>query len=987
MNQKRVPLALLLIFTVSGFSGLIYESIWSHYLKLFLGHAAYSQVLVLAIFMGGLAIGSALAGRYSVRWRHVLLGYAVVEAITGVIALLFHGAFDAITRVSFASIIPALGSETSVHFYKWGLGAAVILPQSILLGMTFPLMSAGFLRFAPARAGQSVAMLYFTNSLGGAAGVLASGFVLIPNVGLPGAIMTAGLLNLTVAGATWLLVRSVPELPAHPVEAATDAGVPGLNYRLLLAASLVTGMASFCYEIGWLRMLSLVLGSSTHAFELMLSAFILGLALGGLWIRRRIENTSDALRLLAVVQIVMGVLALSTLYVYGQTFDWMGVVMNTFARNDYGYAGFNVASHLIASAVMIPTTFCAGMTLPLITYLALRSGKGERALGSVYAANTVGAILGIALAVHVFMPLLNAKGVIIMGALMDFGLGVALLNASPVAVRQRRLAVAMLVGLVAFSWAGFAGDVDPRKLLSSVYRYGISRLPTESVVYLRDGKTATVSLTRDGTIISLATNGKIDASVNLGNGPRTDDENTQVLAGAIPVLVHPGAKTAAVIGLGSGMSTHMLLAEPGIERVDTIEIEQRIIEAARIGFRPRNVRAYEDPRSFIHVEDAKTFFSVSRARYDIIVSEPSNPWVSGVASLFTNEFYRHMVGYLNDGGVLVQWVQLYEIDFDSVASISKALSPWFSDYVVYSANEKDMLIVARKGGTIGDLDEAAFLRGAMRADLRLAGIESAEEIRARRIGGKELLDPFFRVSPAPVNSDYYPYIDQQAARARFRKAEATEITRLLRAGLPIAEMLSAGRRESRDWAALPDASPVERRLAQRVVQEVGAGTASAALGRMSGDVALALAGAGSCGGPSPQQWVVAWRNTAAYSVRYLDRRTAEGFWARLVPAHCRSRLDAGSRNWMQLFQAVSMRDPEASLSHARTLLQGTNAAVPMGDTVYLIMVVMLSQIALDRPDQALQARSELAAMTPGGYKVPLEMVWLEAIARDRMERR
>ena len=271
MRRIPVPVALLCIFTVSGFSGLIYESIWSHYLKLFLGHAAYSQVLVLVIFMGGLAIGSLLAGHFSARWKHVLLAYALVEAVTGVIALLFHGAFDRITQASFVHVIPQLGSASAVQAYKWGLGALMLLPQSILLGMTFPLMSAAFVRQAPDAAGRSVSMLYFTNSLGGAIGVLASGFVLIPNVGLPGAIMTAGLLNLIVAFATWLLVKkiSLPEPPAaQPVAPPVATHGRGLSYRFLLFASLVTGMASFCYEIGWLRMLSLVLGASTHAFEL-----------------------------------------------------------------------------------------------------------------------------------------------------------------------------------------------------------------------------------------------------------------------------------------------------------------------------------------------------------------------------------------------------------------------------------------------------------------------------------------------------------------------------------------------------------------------------------------------------------------------------------------------------------------------------------------------------------------------------------------------
>lgn len=986
MNRSSVSVALLLIFTVSGFSGLIYESIWSHYLKLFLGHAAYAQVLVLAIFMGGMAIGSALAGRFSVRWRHVLLGYAAVEAITGVIALLFHGAFDSITRVSFASIIPSLESVAAVHVFKWALGASMILPQSILLGMTFPLMSAGFLRFAPAKAGQSVAMLYFTNSLGGAVGVLASGFLLIPNVGLPGAILTAGILNVLVAMATWLLVRTVPESPVPVAQAPERQGGSGrvAGYRLLLIASLVTGMASFCYEIGWLRMLSLVLGASTHAFELMLSSFILGLALGGLWIRRGIEKNADPVTTLAIIQMAMGLLALSTLYVYGQTFDWMGLVIRMFSPTDAGYAGFNWASHLIASAVMIPTTFCAGMTLPLVTYAALRAGAGERALGAVYAANTLGAILGIALAVHVLMPLINSKGVIIAGALLDFGLGIVLLSSTSSVLRRRRLAIAAMAGLVAFSWAGLAADIDPKKLVSGVFRYGTTMSAVDEVTYLRDGKTATVSLTRQGSLVYLATNGKTDASVNMGKGPLSEDEETQALIGALPVLIHPSAKTAAMIGFGSGMSTHVMLAEPGLERVDSIEIEARMVEAARLGFYPRNERAYRDPRSVIHIEDAKTFFSVSRSKYDIIVSEPSNPWVSGVSSLFTQEFYRHVVSHLSDSGVLLQWVQLYEVDFSSVASILKALSPHFSDYSIYITNHANILIVARNGGAVGDIDETTYSRKAMRDALQAVGLASVDEIRARRIGNKELLDPYFNRSSAPPNSDYFPFIDQQAPKARFKKSIAPELRQLMDIELPIPEMLSSRKADYQVRGDLSEKDPTDRRLGQRVIREVIAGTTSNELGRMRGDVIISLLGAGNCGMPAQEQWEKAWQRTARFAARFLDEGGSQKFWNKLVPAACRARLSAKAKDWYELYGAVADQDAKSMLMYSRRLLQQTNSSVPVVDTVYVIAVAMLASLALDQPAEALEAHKELVQALPPKTQMPLEILWLEAIAKSRV---
>src|SRR5262245_23374055 len=293
------------LFTVSGFAGLIYESIWTHYLKLFLGHAAYAQSLVLVVFMGGMAAGAAWCARLSRRLANPLLAYALVEAIIGAFALAFHPAFVATTDWAYASALPALKHEAAALGAKLVLACLLILPQSVLLGMTFPLMSAGLVRAHPDAPGESVAMLYFTNSLGAAAGVLASGFLLVAWVGLPGTLRVAGGLNLLLAAAVWLLARRVPVIKTITGETRAS--------RLLLAVAFFTGLASFIYEIVWIRMLSLVLGASTHSFELMLSTFILGLALGGLAVRRSVDRSRSPERLLAWVQVVMGLAALATL--------------------------------------------------------------------------------------------------------------------------------------------------------------------------------------------------------------------------------------------------------------------------------------------------------------------------------------------------------------------------------------------------------------------------------------------------------------------------------------------------------------------------------------------------------------------------------------------------------------------------------------------------------------------------------------------------
>src|SRR5688572_2056121 len=290
--------AFFVVFAISGFSGLIYESIWSHYLKLFLGHAAYAQSLVLIIFMGGMAIGSWLAARFASRWKQPILVYAIVEGIIGVVALVFHKTFVGMADAFYFSILPELGSSVLGGTLKWTAAASLILPQSVLLGMTFPLLSMGILRRYPSEPGASLSMLYFTNSIGAAIGVLASGFWLINVVGLPGTIMSAGILNIALALLVWALLKvdaghgTAPAALAKPAEGAGDRNLA----LLFFFAAGVTGAASFIYEIGWIRMLGLVLGGTTHSFELMLSAFITGLAFGGLWMKRRIDRIADPVR-------------------------------------------------------------------------------------------------------------------------------------------------------------------------------------------------------------------------------------------------------------------------------------------------------------------------------------------------------------------------------------------------------------------------------------------------------------------------------------------------------------------------------------------------------------------------------------------------------------------------------------------------------------------------------------------------------------------
>jgi spermidine synthase len=975
---------MLLIFTASGFAGLIYESIWSHYLKLFLGHAAYAQTLVLAIFMGGMALGAWLASRFSPRWRDPLLAYGLIEAAIGAISLFFHEGFVGLTAWAHADVIPVLGAPEAIQAFKWTLAAALILPQSVLLGMTFPLMTGGVLRVRPQSSGYAIAMLYFTNSLGAAVGVLASGFYFIAAVGLPGALIAAAIVNLAVAAAVVLLrPRDAAAASAAPAPAAARR-TPGL--RLLLAVSLLTGLSSFLYEIGWIRMLSLVLSSSTHSFELMLAAFILGLAFGGLWVRKRIDSARDTVRLLAWVQIAMGVAALATLPVYGSTFHVMEAAMRALSRNEAGYMVFNLVSSGIALLVMFPAAFCAGMTLPLITASLLRRGAGERAVGQVYAANTAGAIAGVALAVHVGLPFLGLKGLIVAGAAIDLALGVVLLWSVP-AASWFRPALACIAVLAAVTWGV---QLDAHRMASSVYRLGTLPTPAQQKIELQvDGKTATVSVVRNDNALALLTNGKSDGAIRVDSPEPSDDEIMMTLLGALPQLLAPDAKRAANIGFGTGMSTHVLLASQTLESVDTIEIEPQMVRAAQL-FRPHNSRAFDDPRGRVHFEDAKTYFSARQARYDVIVSEPSNPWVSGVSGLFSTEFYRDIRRYLREGGLLLQWVHAYEMTPALFATIVRALAANFSDFELWMASHGDLIIVAANGGAVPRPDPRALDNPRLAAEFARFRIRTMDDLLLHRIAGARVLAPYFDTYGVPANSDFNPILDLNAPRARFMRASAEDMTQIFETGLPLVELFDP-------QASVPRAAGITAGprtwLRRAAYAQQGTAIASFLLaGDVSGlpglasalanDVLLVRAALVECRIAIPATTARDALASIAWLVNvHLPRAKREPLWKALLASRCAAQ--SGTVPWLELHAAVAAANPESMARTSAALLEKP-ADLP-GELLGRVLGARVSALLL--MNQTAQAQRELnqqrgkvgnAASTQAIYRVLLGQIDLRA---------
>ena len=978
--QRDIRL-LFALFTISGFTGLIYESVWSHYLKLFLGAAAFAQSFVLAAFMGGMALGAWLASRWSARLPNLLAAYGWIEAAIGLAALVFHEAFVLLTQVSLDHVIPALGSPESVEVYKYSLCALLIVPQTVLLGMTFPLLSGAVIRRGPQASGHHLAMLYFTNSIGAAAGALASAFLLLGWLGMPGTMRLAGVANLALAAAVLHLARRGEPAPAALAAPGAAVSTDTL-VRLFLAGAFVTGLASFIYEIAWIRMLALVLGSSFHAFELMLSAFITGLALGGLWIRRRIDGIADPVRFAGVVQLLMGLAALATVFVYHWSFDWMAWLLGVLQRKESAYPLFNVFSHALAFAVMLPATFLAGMTLPLFTHVLLRAGRGERAIGQVYAANTLGSIAGVLIAVHVLVPGIGLKLTLIVGTLADMLLGAWLLRYAQAASRQIHAIAAVLIGLLAATATARAAILDPDRLASGVYRYGESWRTFGRVAFYRDGKSASVAVrVQDrNSGVTINTNGKPDAALTLDLGqPPTPDEYTMTLLAALPLLIKPDAKTIANIGWGSGFSANVLLAHTGPQSVDSIEIEPAMFDGART-FSRRLPRPYSDPRSHVYFEDAKSYFARHRKRYDVIMAEPSNPWVNGVSSLFTTEFYRDAKRYLAPGGLFVQWVQGYEFNDRLMASVLEAFGQNFADYEIYESNDGDLLIVAVAEGRVPRPGPLPEKEGAFLAELARLGITRGDEISARSLARRKQIEALLPALASRANSDFYPVVQLEAPRARFVGSIARGIQDISTAPLPVLQMTGGESMSYLKQAAAASDPSLRIRAASTALEIVRLLTDRSADPLRSSqpvatELALTLKRPEALCGDKPSQTAIDRLQTAAeITLGALAPDRAEAFWKRREWLGCTPR-SAHMRDRLDVYAAVAGRDAKAMLSRSVALLRGPPTG---GDSWgrYLLSTAMLGAVAAGEREEAQKLWSTYSGNFYASGEIPLYVYYL-----------
>ena len=726
---------LFVCFFLSGGTALVYEVVFLRMLGLVFGHTVHAVATVLIVFMGGLALGSALFGGLTPRIRSPIQAYGWLELGIGAWAALLPMLF-AWSAAWYPDLFRALGQSHAVlPWIQFALGSALLLVPTTLMGGTLAVLSQA-LAGPDSRVGRLVGGLYAVNTCGAVVGAAMAGYVLLPSLGNRATIEAAAALNLALGFAALVYGRARSARPAGidlapasesdaDVREAPSRDVKPLGVRLTVVALGISGAVSMLYEVTWTRALALVLGSSTYAFTAMLVAFLLGLAGGSALYAWRWGTRQPSPVAFGALQAGIAVLVVPVLLM----FERLPELLLAALRWSYAPPFVMWIQLGLSVGVLLPVTLLIGATFPCAVAVATPgAARVGESVGRIYAANTVGAVGGAVLTGFALVPALGVHAAIVVGVVVNLLLA-ALLTATADLRPAWRWGSAGAALLAAVAVAVGIAPWDPRVMSSgpAIYVGPYLRsaaasssssigatLRSQRVLFYRDGRSGTVSVGQSGVHRYLRINGKTEGSTSL-------DMPTQQLVGHLPLLTHPDPRDVLVIGLGTGV-TAGAVARHGIRRLDVVEIEPAVVEAAGRFFGEANGHVLLDPRTRTLVADGRNFLFTTPDRYDVIISEPSNPWISGLASLFSEEFFRLTRAHLSPGGVMVQWIQLYNLRPDDLRMILKTFQGVFPATTVWNISE-DLLLVGRTEPGALDLGrvKARFAEGRVGEDLGYPG--------------------------------------------------------------------------------------------------------------------------------------------------------------------------------------------------------------------------------------------------------------------------
>ena len=748
--MPRTRITALLLFG-SGLCALIYQTVWMRQFRLVFGASTAASAAVLAIFMGGLGFGGIRLGRMAQRASNALRFYGLLELGVAILAALSPGLVEIIERIYLA----VGGSSTLGLFgatiFRLLLSAFVLGLPAYLMGGTLP-AAARYVETQSDRARHRAALLYGVNTLGAVTGVVVSTFYALEHFGNRNTLWLTCVINVVVAGTAIILAGRDRE--AAP-EAAPEAPRRRPQWFVLVSAA-VAGFAFLLMELVWYRMLTPLLGGTLFTFGLILAAALLGIGAGGIvygwWARGRVATMTSFAAICAVEALLLVIP-----YALGDRIAVLALLLR--ALSPIGFSGYVIGWFVVALLVVFPASLASGVQFPMLIAL-LGEGDDNVAVdvGEVYAWNTIGAIAGSIGGGFGLLPLLTATGAWRLATVLLCIVSVA---AIAIAVSRRSLTaaivtpaaavVAALICLLAqgptAAWRHSpigAGRADKaggsRNEIVDWLHY-----QRRVVAWQEDGVESTVALTADMGY-AFVVNGKIDGHARF-------DAPTQVMSGLMGALLHPDPKSALVVGLGTGSTAGWLGAVPSIDRVDVVELEPATIRIAE-ACTPVNHDVLHNQKVHLTIGDGREVLLTTRRSYDVIASEPSNPYRAGVATLYTTAFYRAVARKLRPHGLFLQWMQAYEIDSQTLRTIYSTYHATFPFVDTWETQWGDLLL-------IGSMEPVSYDANRLRARIQQEPFRTAlakiwratdlEGVLAHFVGGHTTAELI--AGTAPRNTD------------------------------------------------------------------------------------------------------------------------------------------------------------------------------------------------------------------------------------------
>ncbi len=812
-----------LCFIFSGATGLIYEILWARMLGLVFGATTLAVSTVLAAFMGGLALGSALAGRLSARIKRPLRTYGWMEVGVALYALLVPFMFrwvDSLYALIWQQFHPGF---FAFSVWRFVLSCLMLLVPTTLMGATLPVLSAALLHSSKHHA-NSVTRLYACNLAGAILGTLMAGFVLLPILGVRTTILIAAAINIIIGVTAVLAERRADLQSERPSSAATDPpleseslqrrrpkspirfslsrGFVGRVFRgsnvesfvsrrqakayrtrnFWLFCALASGFVTISTQVAWTRILAMIIGSSTYAFSIVVALFLIGLA-GGAWLVGRKEFSGNLREAICKIEIATAGSLFLSLFVV----NWIPALLVNLGLRLQVASWVSLLALQIVSAgllILLPALLM-GTVMPLVlVWASTNANRSVELVGRSYAVNTIGAIAGAFLTGFLLIPWTSTRATLLFAAVVCVIVADVAYQPRESAVDHglhRSLAVGGSAVLIVLLFL-FAPRMNLADLSVGAYdtlirvlaksRDGVKDDTNQtgpavhSLLMYQEGPTSTVSVRKDWDTTSMAINGRTNASDSENDMP------TQVMLAQAPLLVAPRIDNGLVIGFATGVSVGAILQSP-IASVTCVELEPATINGSRY-FDHVNHRPLNDPRVRLIIDDARTYLRVTPDRYDIIVSEPSHPWVPGVANLFTQEFFTMGRDRLREQGVFVQWLQIYQLSTDSLRSVLATFHNVFPHVLVFQvggvAKGKDLILLGSNIPLNLDRLQERMADKRIGEELRI-NLKSESDVRSWYVCDESRLAP--AVAGAIINTDDNMHIETTVPREAFRPLTQT----------------------------------------------------------------------------------------------------------------------------------------------------------------------------------------------------------------------